>query len=656
MKRLHLCGLSLLAASFSAIAEVPSVPRAEEVVVTATRFAHSDQELPVGVSVVTREDIEKSPATTLPELLSQLPGIHVRDLSGSPNMGIDMRGFGITGDQNTLVLLDGQRLSEIELVPVKWSAIPLDAVERIEVMRGSGAVPYGGGATGGTINIITRRPHAGEKTGHIAAGYGSYGNGTLSAGLRLGGERIGLALHANGQDTDNYRSNNHLRQNNLEGDLRIAGENGTLAFKFGADDQDLELPGSISEAQIRANRRQAATPRDFSSLRGWHAGLSGSLALPMGELAADVNYRERTSSASFFVGTPFSNKIDTEVNVLSFTPRIKLRQDHIGLGNTLVAGADWEDWDLDRTAGPSIPGRPTASQRNGAVYFQDTLVVAKGTSLMAGGRSQRSKYEVVDSLNPATGGSRSRTLHAFEIGARHALTPALSLYGKLGRSFRIPTVDELYNLFTATVTLLEPQRSHDREVGLDFRSSAQHYRAAVYHMDITDELHFDPVGFNNINLPPTRRYGLELEGSWRWSDRLDLAANYTHAIAQFREGAFGGVDVTDKAVPLVPRHSANLTASWGITPQTRASAALAYVGEQTFDGDETHTFHRKMPDYATVDVKLTHQVQNWLLTGLVKNLNDKKYFSYGVFTGFPTFAAIPASERSVFVSAEYRFK
>ena len=67
-----------------------------------------------------------------------------------------MRGFGIFGDQNTLVLLDGQRISENEQASVNWSAIPLSAIERIEIMRGSGAVLYGGGATGGTINIITK--------------------------------------------------------------------------------------------------------------------------------------------------------------------------------------------------------------------------------------------------------------------------------------------------------------------------------------------------------------------------------------------------------------------------------------------------------------------------------------------------------------------
>src|SRR5258706_11106777 len=78
-----------------------------------------------------------------------------------------MRGFGITGDQNTLVLLNGQRLNDIELTTIGWTAVPLDSIERIEILRGSGSVLYGGGATGGTVNIITRTPPPGASAAII---------------------------------------------------------------------------------------------------------------------------------------------------------------------------------------------------------------------------------------------------------------------------------------------------------------------------------------------------------------------------------------------------------------------------------------------------------------------------------------------------------
>src|ERR1700712_1443750 len=80
----------------------------EEVVVTATRFKESQGETPIGVTVIGAEQIRASTASSVPELLMQFPGIHVRDNTGSPNQQVDLRGFGIFGDQNTLVLLDGQ--------------------------------------------------------------------------------------------------------------------------------------------------------------------------------------------------------------------------------------------------------------------------------------------------------------------------------------------------------------------------------------------------------------------------------------------------------------------------------------------------------------------------------------------------------------------
>lgn len=74
--------------------------------------------------------------------------MHTRNIDGSPDSQIDLRGFGMTGNQNTLVLLDGQRMNEMEMVGIRWSTIPLSSIKRIEVLRGEGAVTYGSGATG----------------------------------------------------------------------------------------------------------------------------------------------------------------------------------------------------------------------------------------------------------------------------------------------------------------------------------------------------------------------------------------------------------------------------------------------------------------------------------------------------------------------------
>ena len=632
-------------------------PVAPEVVVTATRFDESPQSLPVGVTVITAEDIRNSTAATVPELLQHEAGIQVRDNSGSPNWQVDMRGFGIFGDQNTLVLIDGQRISENEQASVNWEAIPLSSIERIEIMRGSGAVLYGGGATGGTINIITKTPHYGHNGGYAGIDAGSYDTQNYTAGVNLAGQEVGLVINARHLETDNYRTDNDLRDENAQADLQWQNGRHKLYAKFGVDAQDLRLPGSLTEAQIKADPHQAATPGDFSRMYDGHLNLGGEFGIGDTELALNLQYRGKTVHSAFFVATPFRDDIDTQVNTWSMTPRLRVPYAIGGVANTLVTGLDWDEWDYDSTTAfdSFVAGHPLSEQRDRAWYVQNTAEFASRTTLSIGVRFHNVVYDVSDDIN-ATQNSRERDLRSFEVALRQRLGDAFSLYGKFGNSFRVPNVNDNYNLFSATITMLEPQTSHDREVGLEYQAARAHYRTALYEMDIDHEIHLDPIAFNNVNLPPTRRYGVELEGKWDITATLSAFANYTYAVAKFREGAFGGIDVTDRDVPLVPHNAANAGVSWEFAKGARFSAVVRYVGEQIYDGDETNTFGQKMPSYTLVDLKASKEYAGWLLSAGVKNLFDEQYFSYGVYTGFPTFNAYPAPERNWFVSAQYTFK
>src|SRR5262245_20175633 len=205
---------ALAAAGGAAVAGEPPVTVGEPVVVTATRFEDRYLDKPVNVSIITAEDIKNSTARTVPELLRQLPGIRARDNSGSPNVQVDLRGFGISGDQNTLVLLDGVRISENEQTTVNWAGIPLSAIERIEIMRGSGAVLYGGGATGGTLNINHKHGGRRQPSGSVYGGIATYGTNEAGVGVSLGGDNVSLGFNGTYLYTDNYRDNNRLRQKN----------------------------------------------------------------------------------------------------------------------------------------------------------------------------------------------------------------------------------------------------------------------------------------------------------------------------------------------------------------------------------------------------------------------------------------------------------
>ena len=643
----------VLAGSFSAASsgftqQQPPVTVADEVVVTATRFKASPQTLPVGITVITAEDIRNSTAATIPELLRQVPGIQVRDAAGSPNQQVDMRGFGIFGDQNTLVLLDGQRISENEQASVNWTAIPLSSIERIEIMRGSGAVLYGGGATGGTINVITKAPQKGSKSAYVGAGGGSYNTGEYRAGLNLAGEKLGLIVNVAHLETDNYRDSNRLRQQNAQADLRYTGERGTLFAKFGGDDQRLLLPNALTEAQIAVNRRQAGPPAgSYANTSGGYVNLGGELKIGDAEFALNGGFRGRQSNAKLFILTKNS------VNVTTLTPRFKLPFAIGSTSHTLVAGVDWEDWDSDGTGSPTAftpLTRPQSTQRNRAVYFQDSIALSPATVLSAGARFQRVTYATSD-LAGASAASNQRDLRAFEISARHNFTDPFAVYGKFGNSFRVPNVNDNFSLTTGTLVQLEPQTSHDREIGTELKFGRANFRLALYEMYVNNEIHFNPVTFSNVNLPSTRRTGMELEGRAQITSGLSAFANYTYMTAKFREGAFANNDV-----PLVPRNAIKRGATWEFMPRTQLSGLVTYTGEQVFDGDEANTFSRKMPSYTLADLKLTHETRGWLVSASVRNIFNEKYFSYGVFTGFPTFSAYPAPERSVFVSAQFTYK
>ena len=655
-------------AAIGLVVAAQSYAQEDAVVVTATRFPEKRLEHPVGVTVITRDQIANSTAATLPDLLSRYAGIYTRNNAGSPDVSIDMRGFGISGDQNSLVLLDGQRLNENELVTVRWSAIPLDAIERVEVQRGGGAVMYGGGATGGTINIITRSPIAGSKSADVGVARGTYNTNGQRASLNIAGANTGFALTANQTTTDNFRVNNRLEQQNLLGDLRWAGDRAGLVFKFGLDNQSLRLPGVRTMAQLDSDRRGTTTPQDYSSRDAQNAALSGRYQFDAADFAVDLSYRD-TKRNSFFAafGGAFN---DTRTKVWGLTPRLKVPYQVLGRENTLVLGMDAYEWDYVslRANRPESLVAPlvnlAARQKDRGYYAQNHTAITAATKLTLGMRAQSAGLTARDRINAASyaNASQSRSPRAWEAALRHNLNSSVGLFGKLGTSYRVATVDEIYSQFNgpagdSIITPLEPQTSRDKEAGVEYKHGGGSLRLTLYRVDLRNEIHFNAITFANMNLSPTRRDGAELEGGWKMGKGWDLFASYTRARATFREGVYGGVNVSGKNVPLVPREQAKLGLTWAIADKTRLSGALGYVGKQVYDNDQANTFPGQMPSYTTADIKFSHAKEAWKFTLAGNNLTDKKYYTYAIRNGAGTsFNAYPMLERNFLLTAEYRFK
>ena len=131
---MHLNPLATAACVATIAFSTPLHSQQDEVLtVTATRFPDDARRLPANVTVLSAGEIAASAARTVPELLAEQAGITLKDFYGNNAAltSVDMRGFGVTGGQNTLILLDGRRLSDIDLSSVQWSAVPLSSIERI---------------------------------------------------------------------------------------------------------------------------------------------------------------------------------------------------------------------------------------------------------------------------------------------------------------------------------------------------------------------------------------------------------------------------------------------------------------------------------------------------------------------------------------------
>ena len=644
----------------------------DAVVVTATRFPERSLDAPIGITVIWADRIANSAAATLPELLAQEAGIVTRDNTGSPDRQIDMRGFGMTGDQNTLVLLNGQRLGEIELTTIRWSAIPLDSIDRIEILRGAGAVLYGGGATGGTINIITKEPVSGTRVATLGGSMGSLGTRERRGSVSTAGESLGFALHFNEYASDNYRANNRIEQQNIGGELRLTGDKGHLAFRFALDNQNLRLPGERTAAELASDPRGTRRPADYAGRDGAQATLAGSMDLGFGELAVELGHRDsaRTSSLKDYTFGLFNTYTDTRVGVWSLTPRLKIPFQAFGLAHSMVLGLDLDDWKYDsrRASGLETLSNPAArvlaTQKNQALYAQIQTAIAERSKLTLGMRQQRVSMTASDRVNPAAyaQGEKTRSPRAWEIGLRHQFATAMAVHGRVGESFRVATVDEGYSQFggplgDAMVTLLEPQTSRDRELGVEYRAGDLRARASAFSMRLQNEIQFFAPTFSNINLPPTRRQGLEFDLAWEASAAMSLFGNLSFTEAKFRDGRIGAVDVSGKTIPLVPRRTANAGFSWRAGEGTRLNGVARHVGQAYYDNDQTNTFPSQMPAYNLLDLKLTRQWRDWTLSLAANNLLDKQYYSYAIRNGAGTsFNTYPQAGRTFLASAEFKLR
>ena len=645
-----------------------------DLVVTASRI---DVGLPgTTTTIIDEETIRRSPARSVPELLSLEAGIQSRDLFGATAGArgtVDLRGFGAAASQNALFLVNGRRLNAIDLAAIDFANIPLDSLERIEVIRGnSGAVLYGDGAVGGVINFVTkpssrRKPGASAK---IATGSNRYRSGDFSVHETRG--PYTMSAYGSFVSSDGFRENNMLVQRNLIAELRRTKGETDVFLNLQVDDQSLELPGvrrvTLTTRLLESDPEGATTPFDQALQNG--VAVTVGATRPLGktmELILDAGIRRKDQATTFIsnFGSTFDSFVDTELTTASFTPRIKSRHDVFGMSGNATAGIDvyFSDYNSDRKNNPgTVPiHQYDAKQTSLAAYAQQTVALNPETDLTAGVRVQRTTVkagDIFDSTAPGASGSGDKPLDdgenewAANLGIDRRLSKSTSLFGHLARAFRTPTIDERIG-GTGTSLVLKTQKSYDLEAGGRFDTGAIFMQASAFFMNLRDEIHFDPnVNFGtNINLDPTWRYGVEWQGSFAVTDGLVARTSATYTRAQFTEGAFGGNDV-----PLVAPITLSCQIEWDVVEDVKLTGKVSYVGKKRLGNDQAN-FQPKIPAYTLVDVRLSGSLGKLTWSAQVNNLFDEDYFNYGVASAstFGTFNAYPLPGRTFLVRIGDRF-
>ena len=683
MKTRHAVLLPAMLVVMPAYGQTPMDEQSENILVTATRLDNEDSKALGHVTVISASDIENSTARTVPELLAREAGILSRSLYGNngTRATIDIRGFGAASTQNTLILLDGRRLNDVDLSAVDYGAIPVRSIERIEIMRNGGSVLYGDGAAGGTINIITRQPVTSGSSAFVEAGGGNLDTRQVNTRVTHNTGPVAVSLGAYGTSSDGYRDNNHLDQRNLQTDVRYTRADGEAYLGFYWDDQDLGLPGArhVDPAsgvdQLRHDRKGTDTPNDYADQRGYNTAMGFTHLWENGaEAVIDGGYRVKNQKAFYddYYGGVYANYLDSELKTWSFTPRLAIPHELFGAGAKTTTGIDYYDsrYDSDRSLNPDTRNRPIhridIEQKSGGLYLDTTLSPSGDTSVNLGGRLQWVRIEASDRVDTtAPGGSyaseapdfdQTDRVEMFEAGVEKQLTPQTAVYIKATRSARVATVDELFEIdpttFLQVFSDLDPQTGNGIDIGTRYRQDSLSWQANVYYQRLKNEIHYDPETFSNINLDPTQRYGLELSGTLAVGGRLDLQASYTWMRSEFRDGPYQGNEV-----PLVPHNTASASATWKWSPTTRFTASVSYVGDKYFDNDQANDFGKKIPSYTIVDLLASHQYRGYRFAAKIGNLLAEKAYDYGVSSTFSpgVYNAYPLPERTVLFTVSKAF-
>jgi iron complex outermembrane receptor protein len=625
--------------------ESQSLNSVDEVITVIGRSENTPLNIAANVNVIDAAQIEMSGAVNLTEVLRGQSGIQISD--SNSGAVFSLRGF--SSDQaanNTLILIDGRRLNNMDIAAPSINAIPLNQIERVEIMSGSAGVLYGDQAVGGVINIITKAPDA--TGGSIQLSGGSFdtyeGRGDVSGAINDAWRYYAAASYNQG---DNYREHNANETSSVLGRLEYQTSKNNFFVETSYYDNERELAGSLTKEEFENNPRQASKlyPDDKQH-----------------EMTTAVRMGYRTQLNSQWLLSADMNYSDTDVNSVSYGSAGKIKRSLFEFNQKAIAKYATDNGDVNIIFGADISKGDADyalsyinrdnTQTLASVYLQADVPLTSTLSYVVGGRYSDIKDELTDANKYPNGIELNNDATAFELGVNYRPSQANRFYIRADDNFRFAKVDE--QAFTPyDVIGLKPQTGRSYEAGWDWTPKSHSLRLSAYRLDLEDEIFYDsnakpPVEGSwpgaNVNADSSRRYGASLDWDWQVTQSVQLGLEYNYIDAKYTEGANEG-----KYLAWVAQNTGSGYVSVDLTQDWQVFAEVVYTGSR-YEGGDASNASPKIEAYWLSNLAVNYTHDNWLASIRVDNLLDEQYASAVYYGGYYS-----GTGRAVRLTASYRF-
>ncbi|MEG2255613.1 MAG: TonB-dependent receptor [Cetobacterium somerae] len=623
-KRFYIAGL-ILASSLSMGQD--KVVKLEESVITSENTETTIADIPKNITVLTGEEITQRGAKTVAEALKLVSSVIVKEMGGA-DAAFDIRGQGPTAKSNVIVLVDGAPINSIDLSGYQTSNIPVDNIERIEVIPSGGSVLYGDGAVGGTINIVTKAPENKKNYGSLNSEIGSYGlkKQQITYGTKIG-EKLLVEVDYLKREKDGYRD---YSKDNLESfgfRSRYKLNDGELKFKYNYSKNDFKAPGALTKDEVNEDRTQ-------SNPNAWRIDGKTEKNNFVGDYLYNINSDLEFKLLGRYAHENYSSNgsnYKTEVKYLK--PQLKysyLDENYVVFGGDIYQG-ETRDFAYGN-------GKSEKNSLGGFIINSSTIEKFRFTQ---GYRRQNIEYK----------GDRFATRKfkedAIELTGSYLYSDSGSTYVSYTKGFRAPNTDEI----NAWAGEFNPQKTETYEIGVKDFVGNTYISTSVFYIETENEI-FYGVNKNdefnkNRNLDGTsKRKGIEFSLE-HYFDKLTISESITYMKTEFKEG---------KDIPGIPNIKGVLNFNYKFNEKLSMNNSWEYYGK-SYDSNDEANEREKIDSYLLSGLTFVYDFQDGLVINAgINNLFNEKYYDYVGYSSYSkTRNYYPAPERNYYIGFKYSF-